>query len=118
MNQEDIIQVLRENGRLDVHMIAALFHPDDCPYEIKHDTQSKVYAKLQALRKYGIVRQCVPIEGQRSMWELTEGCRTPLSYWDELKEAVRSGLITGEIIVKGQGKMTLKSLIAHMEGQR
>ena len=72
MNQEDIIQILRENGAMDIHMIASLFYPEDSSYEVKHDMRSKVYGKLRALRKYGIVRQYVPIEGQRAMWELTE----------------------------------------------
>lgn len=72
MNQEEIIELLRENGGMDIHMLAARFYPEGCSYEIKHDTRSKVYSKLRALRKYDIVRPCEPYNGERTVWELVE----------------------------------------------
>lgn len=43
------------------------------------------------------------------------GGETSPIHWDALKEALQSGLVTGEVIVKGLGKMTLQSLVARME---
>lgn len=40
-----------------------------------------------------------------------------LLHWDTLKEAVRSGLITGEVIIKGKGHMALSTLILGMDGR-
>lgn len=72
MNQEAIVELLRENGGMDIHMLASRFYPEGCSYEIKHDTRSKIYSKLRALRKFGIVRPREPFCGERTVWELVE----------------------------------------------